>query len=294
MINIRKYLIKLLGFSEKDVALIVHLLLRRTPIIVTGSNSRENDKFISALLMFVPFRKKLQYGVDCVSQEELNILYDEEKTDLNVPRYLIYVLSQFFTEKLLRFNIFKGWIISAPRGSNTVYSYILNKHPDATLINIAPYNSKVFTPLTKSDLDLTFEEKLVKKVFVDSKIITERLLRVLDKRIDKHTLFSEEITNFEEVYKYISRDVLEEEILKFVHAAKRTLILMSRIKLLRDLSNKNLKISTKTIKTAVGYDGVPLKTLLNFIKYEWESDLLDVTSSKKAQILGDWVESLWT
>lgn len=293
MINIQKYFLKLLGFSERDVARLMHLILKRAPIFVYGQNHREIDKFTKALLLFVPFRKKIQYGLDFLYPSELDLLYEEENADTNVQRCVIYCLSEHFNENLMDFKNFTGWIISGNKLKKDFQDYLTILHKNVGIVNISPYSSKLYVVDSIDDKELDLEYNILKKVFIDARIITERLIRVIDKRIEKKSTFFEEITNFEDVYKSISQDLLEEEILKFVHAAKRALILMTRLKILKEVGGINFKISNKTIMSAIGYNTISLKTILRFINYEWNIDVSDIITNKKTQIIGDWVESLW-
>ena len=90
----------------------------------------------------------------------------------------------------------------------------------------------------------------------------------------------------------ITQDMFEEEINNFVHAARRAVTLLSRIRLARELGTSTV-LTERNLYEAIGWDGGDLEDLIRFIHSEWHEDFSDCVKLGTLSGLGAWVDSMW-
>jgi hypothetical protein len=90
----------------------------------------------------------------------------------------------------------------------------------------------------------------------------------------------------------LTRDVFEEEVNNYVHAARRAVTLLSRIRLARELG-ASTTLTERNLYEAIGWEGRELPDLIRFIKAEWHEDFSDCVKLGTISGLGAWVDSMW-
>jgi len=156
-------------------------------------------------------------------------------------------------------------------------------------------SSITFSLVRPSNSSLDVEKKIVNKILTRKKQSLERIRRLLTKslrglNVSEHILTA--VLKLDDESEKLTQDVFEEEINNYVHAARRAVTLLSRIRLARELG-ASTTLTERNLYEAIGWDGGELPDLIQFIRAEWHEDFSDCVKSGALSGLGAWVDSMW-
>lgn len=278
--------------SKKEVAIILHTLLKRQPLIFIGRTTSAVDSYVKAATNLLPHRNKVSYGIDVLKKEEIEDIELTEKHNYDIPRTIVFSLSNYTPIAVRNFSKFKGWILGVnSRDEKRVLSVIRDNNNYVTVFSV---DAKRVIYTSDKSKEHGFENYLLEDIIKQTDTATSRLVRIIEKKVKiPNTPFTREILNFDEEREKIEQELLEDEILSFVHAARRLLALLLRLRMIKEFSNENIVISERSIVDAVGYNKAQIRELLNLIKWEWNEAFYDLVTKDKDHEIGDWIDSLW-
>lgn len=291
----RKLLNKLImNLSKEEFSQLLNCLFLRIPIIVFGENSDTINMFVDFLTTLIPHREPIVYWTDFVTREEHLQLLSAEERDYDVKRVVILIYTQYAKRALSEFSEFKGCIIGVKSTSmalEDVIKIILGKNDSCGVF----YVSNLFKFRIYGNISMYFGKMLSEHVIEKTGVAMERIRKVLIKKLGKKQL-SENILkillDFDVEEEAIREEILKEEILKFVHACRRALYLLSRIRLLEQFRITG-RISGKTLLETIGYFQTPPEDIILFIKAEWGEDFENILQKGRLSHIEDWLSSLW-
>jgi len=278
--------------SKKDVAVILHTLLKRQPLIFIGSITSAVDAYVKAAANLLPHRNRVSYGIDVLKKDEIDEIRLTEKHNYDTPRTIVFSLSNYTPIAIRNFSTFNGWILGVNnRDKKRILTVIKENNNPMTIFNV---DNKRVAYTTDSKKEYKFENYILEDIIKQTDIATSRLIRIIEKKVKMpNTPFAREILNFEEEREKIEQELLEDEILSFVHAARRLLALLLRLKMIKEFTSENIVISERSIIDAIGYNKAQINELLNLINWEWNESFYDLITRDKDQEIGDWIDSLW-
>ena len=300
-------ILRMIELMDNQFPSLLNAILERIPVIVAGEDIELVDDITECLTTLSPHRHKLVFWRDFTSESEILAVWEEEKHNYEVSRTIVCGLSGNLRLALDRISRFAGWILAIPLGStvlgvrvteNTlsdVKSHILNTSGNCGILRITSPSSLNFTLMNQSNCSLDVEKKIVNKILVRKKQSLERIRRLLTKSL-RGTNVSEHIVSavlkLDDESEKLTQDVFEEEINNYVHAARRAVTLLSRIRLARELG-ASTTLTERNLYEAIGWDGGELTDLIRFIRAEWHEDFSDCVKLGTLSGLGAWVDSMW-
>ena len=97
--------------DSNDVILLLHTLLNRIPITISGDNEEEIESIINEILSLIPFRNVQIYYTDFTDVNDFNSFNENEQQDYDIQRS-VYVSYPYASDKLIEeFSNFDSWII---------------------------------------------------------------------------------------------------------------------------------------------------------------------------------------
>jgi hypothetical protein len=297
-------LIELMGDQFPSL---LNTLLERMPVIVAGEDIELVDDIAESLTTLCPHRHKLVFWRDFTSESEILAVWEEEKHNYEVNRTIVCGLSGNLRLAMDRISHFAGWILTVPLGSTVLgiqvtektlqdaTSCILRNSSNCGILRVSSPSSITFSLVKSSDNSLDVEKKIVNKILIRKKQSLERIRRLLTKSLrgldmSEHILGA--VLKLDDESEKITQDVFEEEINNYVHAARRAVTLLSRIRLARELG-ASTTLTERNLYEAIGWDGGELPDLIQFIRAEWHEDFSDCVKSGALSGLGAWVDSMW-
>jgi hypothetical protein len=297
-------LIELMGDQFPSL---LNTLLERMPVIVAGEDIELVDDIAESLTTLCPHRHKLVFWRDFTSESEILAVWEEEKHNYEVNRTIVCGLSGNLRLAMDRISHFAGWILAVPLGSTVLgiqvtektlqdaTSCILRNSSNCGILRVSSPSSITFSLVKSSDNSLDVEKKIVNKILIRKKQSLERIRRLLTKSLrgldmSEHILGA--VLKLDDESEKITQDVFEEEINNYVHAARRAVTLLSRIRLARELG-ASTTLTERNLYEAIGWDGGELPDLIQFIRAEWHEDFSDCVKSGALSGLGAWVDSMW-
>ncbi|MCD6164253.1 MAG: hypothetical protein J7J30_02290 [Candidatus Odinarchaeota archaeon] len=291
----RKLLNKLImNLSKEEFSQLLNCLFLRIPIIVFGENSDTINMFVDFLTTLIPHREPIVYWTDFVTREEHLQLLSAEERDYDVKRVVILIYTQYAKRALSEFSEFKGCIIGVKSTSmalEDVIKIILGKNDSCGVF----YVSNLFKFRIYGNISMYFGKMLSEHVIEKTGVAMERIRKVLIKKLGKKQLnenILKILLDFDVEEEAIREEILKEEILKFVHACRRALYLLSRIRLLEQFRITG-RISGKTLLETIGYFQTPPEDIILFIKAEWGEDFENILQKGRLSHIEDWLSSLW-
>jgi len=291
----RKLLNKLItNLSKEEFSQLLNCLFLRIPIIVFGENSDTINMFVDFLATLIPHREPIVYWTDFVTREEHLQLLSAEERDYDVKRVIILIYTQYAKRALSEFSEFKGCIIGVKSTSMTLedaIKIILGKNDNCGVF----YVSNLFKFRIYGKINMHFGKMLSEQVIEKTGVAMERIRKVLIKKLGKKQLnenILKVLLDFDVEEEAIKEEILKEEILKFVHACRRALYLLSRIRLLEQFHIAG-RISGKTLLETIGYFQTPPEDIILFIKAEWGEDFENILQKGRLSHIEDWLSSLW-
>ena len=288
--------------KNEDIALILHCLLNRMPIIIISSDEEEIENIINGLTNLITFRNIMIFYTDFVSMEDFENLIESEEYDMDVQRNL-FLCYPFALEKAIEiFDIFNYWIIGCLNNIenrtylNTLIEQLYKSNSQFLRINIEKNSLKPRIENKKSDkIDISFEKSLYQAAINHTEVAIEKMKRVISKRINPKKILDEQYDNimnfhFEEIE--LKENIIKKEITDFYLAAKRTLNILTRMKNL-EMIGFPTRISSKTLFSTIAYNQSSIERILDFIIKEWNVNYFSFLNSKKSSNFTDTFESLW-
>ncbi len=300
-------IMKLIELMGDQFPLLLNTLLERMPVIVAGEDIELVDDITESLTTLCSHRHKLVFWRDFTSESEILSVWEEEKHNYEVNRTIVCGLSGNLRLTMDRISRFAGWILAIPLGftvlgvqvtENTLQdmtSHILKNSNNCGILRVSSPSSITFSLVRPSNSSLDVEKKIVNKILIRKKQSLERIRRLLTKslrglNVSEHILTA--VLKLDDESEKLTQDVFEEEISNYVHAARRAVTLLSRIRLARELG-ASTTLTERNLYEAIGWDGGELPDLIQFIRAEWHEDFSDCVKSGALSGLGAWVDSMW-
>ncbi len=300
-------ILRIIELIDKQFPLLLNSVLERTPVIVAGEDIELVDDITESLTTLCPHRHKLVFWRDFTSESEILSVWEEEKHNYEVSRTVVCGLSGNLRLALDRISRFAGWILAIPLGSTVlgvqvnektledVTAHILTNSANCGILRITSPSSMTFTLVKQIDSSLDVEKKAVNKILIRKKQSLERIRRLLTKSLRGTNVPDHIVTavlKLDDESEKLTQDVFEEEINNYVHAARRAVTLLSRIRLARELG-ASTTLTERNLYEAIGWDGGELTDLIRFIRAEWHEDFSDCIKMGTLSGLGAWVDSMW-
>lgn len=297
-------MIELMGNS---FPLLLNSVLGRTPILVVGEDAELVDGLADSLTLLCPHRHKLVFWRDFTSESEIQSVWDEERHDYEVVRTVACSLSASLGSALDRMARFTGWIVAVTIGAEVpglrvtektlteVASRILRNSGNCGILRIASPSSIAFSLARPNVLSLEVEKRIVAKILTRKSQSLERIRRLLGKSLRDLSVSEQivgEVLRLDDEAMKLTRDVFEEEVSSYVHAARRAVMILSRIRLARDLGALTT-LTERNLFEAIGWGTGEIPDLARFISAEWHEDFSDCIKSGALSGLGAWVDSMW-
>jgi len=300
-------ILRIIELMDNQFPLLLNSVLERTPVIVAGEDIELVDDITESLTTLSPHRHKLVFWRDFTSESEILSVWEEEKHNYEVSRTVVCGLSGNLRLALDRISRFAGWILAIPLGSTVlgvqvnektledVTAHVLTNTANCGILRITSPSSMTFTLVNQIDSSLDVEKKAVNKILTRKKQSLERIRRLLTKslrgtNVPDHIVSA--VLKLDDESEKLTQDVFEEEINNYVHAARRAVTLLSRIKLARELG-ASTTLTERNLYEAIGWDGGELTDLIRFIRAEWHEDFSDCVKMGTLSGLGAWVDSMW-
>ncbi len=298
-------ILQLIDFMGDDFPLLLNSLLCRIPILVVGDDTELLDDLTESLTHLCQYRHRLVFWRDFTTEDELFMVWSEEKHDYEVDRTLVCSFSSSFDLVMERITHFMGWVISMPRSKiregsshadiNEITAKLLANSPNCGVLRVLSPSSFEFSLAKGGVIKTAVEEQIISKILTRTHASLERIRRLLKKSL-RNLKFSDSmlssILSLDDEAEKITQDMFNEEINRFIHAARRAVTLLSRIRLTRELGAKTA-LSERNLCDAIGWDGGSLFELIRFIKSEWHEDFSDCVKGGSLSDLGAWVDSMW-
>ena len=244
---------------------------------------------------------------DFTSEEEILSVWEEEKHNYEVNRTTVCCLASNLRLALERIRHFTGWIVGIPIGNLSLGMHVTEETLDEVITHISQTTKacgvlKVSSPSTMEfslvnleQGNLEVEQRIVDKILTRKNQSLERIRRLLAKSL-RGAKVSDGIVNavlkLDDESEKITHDMFVEEINSFVHAARRAVTLLSRVRLARELGTTTV-LTERNLYEAIGWEGGSLLDLIRFIRAEWHDDFSDCIKLGALSGLGAWVDSMW-
>jgi hypothetical protein len=254
--------------------LLFNSVLNRLPILVAGDDVELVDDVTESLTLLSPHRHKLVFWRDFTSENEILSVWEEEKHDYEVNRTVVCCLSANLRLALDRINRFAGWIVAIPIGAKVlgiqvneetlqdVATRVLQSSRTCGILRVNSPSSMTFS-LLELGIDrprhgsLDVEKRIVSKILTRKRQSLERIRRLLTKSL-RGVRVSDGILNavlkLDDESDKLTQDMFEEEVNSYVHAARRAVTLLSRIRLARELG-ASTTLTERNLYEAIGWDG---------------------------------------
>jgi len=300
-------ILRIIELMDNQFPLLLNSVLERIPVMVAGEDIELVDDITESLTTLCPHRHKLVFWRDFTSESEILSVWEEEKHNYEVSRTVVCGLSGNLRLALDRISRFAGWILAIPLGSTVlgvqvnektledVTAHILTNSANCGILRITSPSSMTFTLVKQIDSSLDVEKKAVNKILIRKKQSLERIRRLLTKSLRGTNVPDHIVTavlKLDDESEKLTQDVFEEEINNYVHAARRAVTLLSRIRLARELG-ASTTLTERNLYEAIGWDGGELTDLIRFIRAEWHEDFSDCVKMGALSGLGAWVDSMW-
>jgi hypothetical protein len=285
--------------------------LDRFPILIAGTNKEDVEFLANFLADLMSFRTKLIFYTDFISENELDMLLQEEDTNYDTNRNIVICPNDAIHKALRMFNDFKSWILCYhilndeskinKDGFNARLSFILNmvRNKTENFLLIENSDGKISVNIVGMKLknsELRFERLIYNKSikFVDNSIAKMR--RIFEQRLSLLKNFSKELQlelldfSFEEIN--LKRNIFKIQILEFYNAARRVFSILNKISILNSLNVKT-ELSDQTILDTVSYSNASFFRLNQFISAEWGEIFQGDIETEPIKYKEDLIESLW-
>ncbi|MFW9925161.1 MAG: hypothetical protein ACFFDM_00170 [Candidatus Thorarchaeota archaeon] len=300
-------ILNLIEIMNDEFPLLLNSILNRIPILVIGDDIELVDDMVESVISLSPHRHKMVFWRDFTAEDEIIAVWEEEKHNYEVNRTVVCCLASNMRLALERIKRFNGWIIGIPVGYSSmglkvtednlkeIQTHILQISKACGILKLSSPSSMEFSLLNVEQGGLEVEKRIVDKILTRKNQSLERIRRLLSKSL-RGSNISDGIMNavlkLDDESEKITHDMFVEEISNFVHAARRAVTLLSRIRLARELGTSTV-LTERNLYEAIGWEGGELTDLIRFIHAEWHEDFSDCVKLGALSGLGAWVDSMW-
>ena len=292
-----KKLIEILG--KHQLSLLLRIVLDRYPVIIIGNDRSKVDNLLNGIITLAPHRHEYIFWSDFLEPDEYIQLIQEEQNDFNIPRIIFCSPSNASKHLLDRIEKLKGWIVGFAISNGFLKEEII--------LNIKRFEEKFLTILIEqnglelilyglknNDLNLTFEKNLIDKAIQKTETALEKMKRVLKKKIKiaPSNEVMAAIMRFDSEEEKIRTNIFIQEVQAFVQAGMRSLAILSRIDLLRELGFK-VELSGKTLLQTIDYEEVNAERILQLVQAEYGIDFSPCIRGGKMVQIGDKIDGFW-
>ncbi|MHA1594548.1 MAG: hypothetical protein ACTSXJ_02060 [Candidatus Baldrarchaeia archaeon] len=285
------------SLNVDELARLLSALLLRRPIIVIGENGGSVDLMLEYIASFAPHRDKVIFGIDFITTREYEEILRRERQDLHAKRVVIVCPCRYVKMALEKFSDFKGWVLGVLREPNNDTNKIVE--------GVFRYSGPVevlylsdgvrMESLGDQERLYGFERQLIENAIVRTHTALSRMRKVIRRRIRGLRLdtdLSDILLDFSTEETMLKEELLRNEVLNFVHAARRALILLYKLRILNNVGMRD-RISDRTLLQTILYPHIDIAGLLEFIRAEWGEDFGDLISKSVIRSISDWIDSLW-
>ncbi len=300
-------IMRMIELMDDEFPLLLNAVLSRFPIIVAGGDIELVDDIATSIPMLCSHRHKIVFWRDFTSEGEIRSVWEEERHDYEVSRTIVCCLSANLRLALDRISHFSGWIIGMPLGATVLgvhvteetlqdaIARILQSSENCGILQVDSPSSIRFSLTQPGVGSLDLEKRIVSKIITRRRQSLERIRRLLKKslrglNVSEHIITS--VMKLDDEADKLTHDVFDEEIDSYVHAARRAVTLLSRIRLARELGAP-AALTARNLYEAIGWEGGQLPDLIRFMQAEWHEDFSDCVKSGALSGLGAWVDSMW-
>ncbi|MBN2154966.1 MAG: hypothetical protein JW776_02855 [Candidatus Lokiarchaeota archaeon] len=297
--------------GEEKFSIVLRCLLDRLPVLIAGTDKEDVEFFANSLADIMSFRTKLIFYTDFISNNELDMLLQEEEINYDTNRYIVVCPNDALHKALHLFNSFKSWILCYhimsdeskvnKDGFNARLSFIIQmvQKKIQNFLLIENSNDEIVVNMVGSKFknsNLKFEKLIYSKAitFVDNSITKMR--RIFEQRLSLLKNFSkelrEELLDFSFEEQNLKRNIFKIQILEFYNAARRVFSILNKISILNSLNVKT-ELSDQTILDTVSYSNASFSRLTQFIKAEWGEIFTGEIETEPMKYKEDLIESLW-
>ncbi len=297
-------LIELLG---SDFQQLLHSILNRYPVLVVGQDVEVVDDFVESLALLAPHRHQLVFWRDFTSEDDILSVWAEERHDYEVSRTLVCCKSANLRLLLDRISNIAGWIVGVSMGSRAL-GLEVNDDLFAKILHVAE-NSAVNVGVLEIDDSQRLHFKTTKPIqskleverYIVHKILTrktqslERIRRLLKKSVRGVAVpesFVNTLLQLDVESAKITHDMFNEEVNGFVHAARRAILILSRVRFARELGAPT-KLTERNLFEAIGWNIGGIDEMIRFVQAEWHEDFSDCVNGNSVMGLSAWVDSMW-
>ncbi len=300
-------ILKLMTLFDRQFPLMLHAVLHRYPILVVGSDSEVVDDFVKSLAEIAPHRHRVVFWRDFTTEDELLSLLEEERHDFEASRVIVCSLSNSLRLVIDRITSFTAWIIGVSLGEKSLgltidelmvdrlLTVILASSPNCGILRVYGPSDAEFKMARPLPAKPTIESHILSKILGRKKQALERIRRLLRKSLRGQSLagnFIDSFLDLEEEAEMVTRDMFVEEISAFVHAARRAVTILTRVRLVREFGI-NVRLTERNLFEAAGWNIGGLSSFVRFIGAEWHEDFSDCVTDDTLLGLGSWVDSMW-
>jgi len=291
-----KKLMEILG--KNQFALLLRIILDRIPVIIFGKDHNEIDNFLNGLISMAPHRHEYVFWSDFIENDEYLSLIQEEDNDFNIPRNVFCAPTNASKHIFNRIEKFRGWIIGFEISNGISQEGVISNFKnfeERFLIIIMEQNELKLTLFgVDNNINLDFEKKIIDKAIQKTEIALEKMKRVLKKKIktppsnDVMTA----IMRFDIEEEKIRSNIFIQEIQTFIQAGMRSLAILSRIDLLRELGF-DVELSGNTLLETIDFEEVNPDRIIQLVQAEYGVDFSSCIKGGKIIQVGDRIDGFW-
>ena len=291
-----KKLMEILG--KNQFALLLRIILDRIPVIIIGKDHNEIDNFLNGLIAMAPHRHEYIFWSDFIENDEYLSLIQEEDNDFSIPRNVFCAPTNASKHLFNRIERFRGWIIGFEISNGISQEGIIanfRNYEERFLIILIEQNElKLSLFGVDNNINLDFEKKTIDKAIQKTEIALEKMKRVLKKRIktppsnDVMTA----IMRFDIEEEKIRSNIFIQEIQTFIQAGMRSLAILSRIDLLRELGF-DVELSGSTLLQTIDFEEINPDRIIQLVQAEYGVDFSPCIKGGKIIQVGDRIDGFW-
>jgi hypothetical protein len=291
-----KKLMEILG--KNQFALLLRIILDRIPVIIFGKDHNEIDNLLNGLISMAPHRHEYVFWSDFIENDEYLSLIQEEDNDFNIPRNVFCAPTNASKHIFNRIEKFRGWIIGFEISNGISQEGVISNFKnfeERFLIIIMEQNELKLTLFgVDNNINLDFEKKIIDKAIQKTEIALEKMKRVLKKKIktppsnDVMTA----IMRFDIEEEKIRSNIFIQEIQTFIQAGMRSLAILSRIDLLRELGF-DVELSGNTLLETIDFEEVNPDRIIQLVQAEYGVDFSSCIKGGKIIQVGDRIDGFW-
>lgn len=297
---------QLIEHLDDEFPYVLNCILNRMPLLVQGHNPELLDDLVSSLALLCPQRHQMVFWRDFTTEEEFQAVWTEEKHNIQVERSVFCCFSSNTELLVERISNFSSWLIALPLSNSSARSTgqdlgsIIRKKAlehcgnIGTLLVESP-SVMTFSFTKNPEWNLELEKSIVKKITIRRKQSLERIRRLLRKSLRDLNVSNQIVQivlQLEDEAEKLTSDVFNEEVNKYIHAARRAATILSRVRLAREMGAPTT-LTHRNLCEAIGWEEGDIDSILRLIYAEWHDDFSNCVRNGRFSGLGAWVDSMW-